>query len=37
MRLVEVRRAYMNEWVYSYMPLYIIYKQKLEEGMSLGI
>jgi len=37
MRLVEVRRAYMDEWVHSYMPLYIICGQKPEEGMSLGI
>ena len=36
-RLVEVRRAYMDEWVHSYMPLHIICGQKPEEGMSVGI
>jgi hypothetical protein len=37
MRLVDVRRAYMDEWVHSYMPLHIIYGQKPKEGMSVGI
>ncbi|KAH9204290.1 S-adenosyl-L-methionine-dependent methyltransferase [Leptodontidium sp. 2 PMI_412] len=36
MRLVEVRKAYMHEWVHSHMPLYIIYGQKPEEGMGMG-
>ncbi|TVY81588.1 Secondary metabolism regulator, partial [Lachnellula suecica] len=27
-RLVEVRKAYINDWVHSYMPLYIICGQK---------
>jgi hypothetical protein len=37
MRLVDVRRAYMDEWVHSYMPLHIICGRKPEEGMSVGI
>jgi hypothetical protein len=28
MRLVEVRKGYMDEWVHSCMPLYVIYGQK---------
>jgi hypothetical protein len=32
MQLVEVRRAYMDEWVHSYMPLYIVCGQKPEEA-----
>jgi hypothetical protein len=27
-RLVEVRKGYMDEWVHSCMPLYVIYGQK---------
>jgi hypothetical protein len=37
MRLVDVRRAYMDERVHSYMPLYIIYGQKPKEGVGMGI
>jgi hypothetical protein len=33
MRLADVRRAYMDEWVHSYMLLYITSGQKPEEGM----
>jgi hypothetical protein len=29
--LVEVRKAYMDAWVHSHMPLHIIYGQKPEE------
>ncbi|KAH9203451.1 S-adenosyl-L-methionine-dependent methyltransferase [Leptodontidium sp. 2 PMI_412] len=36
MLLVEVREAYMDEWVHSYMPLHIIYGQKPEEGIGMG-
>lgn len=36
MRLVEVRKAYMDEWVRSHMPLHIVYGQKPEEGMDVG-
>ncbi|KAK0114155.1 hypothetical protein ONS95_013657 [Cadophora gregata] len=36
MRLMEVRKAYTDEWVHSHMPLYIIYGQKPEEGMGMG-
>ncbi|PVH71597.1 hypothetical protein DL98DRAFT_434846, partial [Cadophora sp. DSE1049] len=35
MRLMEVRKAYTDEWVHSHMPLYIIYGQKPEEGMGM--
>jgi len=35
-RLVDVRRAYMDERIHSYMPLHIICGQK-PEGMSVGI
>jgi hypothetical protein len=37
MRLVEVRRAYMDERVHIYMPLYIIYGQKPKDGVGMGI
>jgi len=37
MRLVDVRRAYMDERIHSYMPLYIIYRQKPKEGVGMGI
>jgi len=33
-RLVEVRKAYMDDWVHSHMPLYIICGQK-PEGMGM--
>jgi hypothetical protein len=33
MRLADVRGAYMDEGVHSYMPLYITSGQKPEEGM----
>lgn len=36
MLLVEVREAYMDEGVHSYMPLYIVYGQKPEEGTGMG-
>jgi hypothetical protein len=35
-RLVEVKKGYMDEWVHSYMPLYVIYGQKPGEGMGMG-
>jgi hypothetical protein len=37
MRLVDVRRAYMDEWVHSYMPLHITCGQKPKEDISVGI
>lgn len=36
MRLGEVRKAYMDEWVHSHMPLYVIYGQKPGEGTGMG-
>lgn len=32
--LMEVKKAYMEDWVHSHMPLYIITGQKPEEGVS---
>jgi hypothetical protein len=32
--LVEVRKAYMETWVHSHMPLYIITGQKPEKGVN---
>lgn len=32
--LIEVQKAYMEGWVHSHMPLYIITGQKPEEGVS---
>ena len=35
-QLVELRKAYMDEWVHSHMPLYVIYGQKPREGRGRG-
>jgi hypothetical protein len=37
MRLVDVRRAYINKCIHSYILLYIIYRQKPKEGVGIGI
>jgi hypothetical protein len=37
MRLVDVKKAYIDERVRNYMLLYIICGQKPKEGMSVGI
>lgn len=33
--LVEVRKAYMEAWVHSHMPLHIIYGQRPEDGFNV--